>query len=215
MVVGAILTPSQTDYLVFRVLLASLGLFIIIFGRAAKIPGILLAVYAFAISFPLAIARFADYAYSRLSIVPMMGLMSFLGYPMQNQQQLVHFNSKTGESITVAITTGCAGPATMGVFIAIFVLMMLDMPLPPKKAVGLFLFGAIGTWFQNFIRLTFLLFIGYYLGKEALETAHFWTIYILFPLWYLLFAYLYFRQVRRPIETKGGQEPEYRPAAGT
>jgi glycosyltransferase involved in cell wall biosynthesis len=80
----------------------------------------------------------------------------------------------------------------MGVFIAIFALMMLDISLPPRKAGYVFIFGVAGTWVQSFIRLIILLLVGYYRGKAALRTAHFWTIYILFPLWYLIFIYVYF-----------------------
>jgi len=196
-VAAAVLMPSSQDYLVFQVLLASLGVFVILFGRGAKIPSILVAIYGFAISFPLAIQRFAENAYSQTAIVPVVGLMNILGYPLQNQGQWVHFTSSGGEPISVVITSGCAGPATMGVFIALFALMMLDMPVPPKKAVWLFLFGVVGTWFQSFIRLIILMLVGYHWGEAALWTAHSWTIYILFPLWYLLFAYIYFRQAGR------------------
>jgi len=175
MVVVAIIMPSSRDFLVFQVLLASLGIFTIIFRKAAIIPTILLAVYCFAISFPLLIERFAEHAYSKVALVPTMGSMTLLGYPLQNQGQWVHFTSATSEPIRVAITAGCAGPATMGVFIALFALMMLDMPLGPKKAAGLFLFGVAGTWVQSFIRLIVLLLIGYHLGEDALWTAHFWV----------------------------------------
>jgi len=208
LVAGAVLMPSSQDYLVFQVLLASLGVFVILFGRGAKIPSVLLAIYGFAISFPLAVERFAEDAYSRTAIAPLMGLMTTLGYPLQGEGQWVHFTSTGGEPISVAITAGCAGPATMGVFIALFALMTLDMPLPPKKAWGMFLFGAVGTWFQSFIRLVILMLMGYYLGEDALWTTHFWTIYILFPLWYLIFAYIYFRQVGRPPGAEEKQEPE-------
>ncbi len=215
MVVGTILMPPSSDYSLFWVLLMSLGIFIIIFGKAAKVPSILLAIYGFTIYFPLAIERFAQYVYSRITIVPMVGLMTTLGYPIQNEGQWVHFTSDTGESITVAIDAGCAGPATMGVFIALFALMMLDMPLSPKKAAGLFLFGMVGTWFQNFIRLIILLLLGFYLGKDALWTAHLWAVYILFPPWYFLFAYIYFRQVRRPLEVREKQKFEHTLVRGT
>ena len=209
LIAGAVLIPSSRDYLVFSVLLASLGVFVIFFGRGAKIPSILLAIYGFSVSFPLAIQRFAEKAYSGAIIAPMMWVTTSLGYPLQTEGQWVHFTSTGGESISVAITTGCAGPATMGVFIALFALMMLDRPLPPKKAAWLFLFGAVGTWFQNFIRLVFVILLGYYLGENALWTGHFWSIYILFPLWYLLFAYIYFRQVRRLPRVRGRQELKY------
>ena len=196
LVAGAVLIPSSPDFLVFQVLLASLGVFIIFFGRGAKIPSILLAIYGFAISFPLMIARFAEAAYSQTAITPLMGIMTTLGYQIENQGQWIYFISTSGESISAVITAACAGPATMGVFIALFALMMLDMPLPPRKAVPLFLLGIAGTWFQSLVRLIILILMGYYLGEDALWAAHSWSIYILFPVWYLLFAYIYFRQAR-------------------
>ena len=197
LVLTAIFMPSFRAYLVFQVLLASLGVFVIFFGRGAKIPSILFTIYGFAITFPLAILRFAENAYSQTAITPAMGVMTSLGYPMQWQGQNVQFISYGGEPISVAVTIACAGPATMGVFIALFALMMLDMPLVPQKALWLFGFGVIGTWFQNFIRLVILMLVGYYWGEDAMWTAHFWTTFILFPLWYLLFAYIYFRQSGR------------------
>ena len=196
LVAGAVLIPPSPDFTVFQVLLASLGVFVIFFGKGARIPSILLTIYGFAISFPLMIARFAEAAYSQTAITPLMGIMTTLGYQIENQGQWVHFISTSGEPISAVITAACAGPATMGVFIAIFALMMLDIPLPPRKAVRLFLFGVVGTWFQSLIRLIILILLGYHLGEDALWTAHSWSIYILFPLWYLLFAYIYFRQAR-------------------
>lgn len=194
LVAGAILLPSSQDFLVFQVLLASLGVFVIVFGRAAKIPSILLAIYGFAISFPLIIERFAQLPYSMSEIKPLVWILTSLGYPLESQGQWIHLTSSSSEPITVAITAACAGPATMGVFLAIFALMMLDIPLPSRKAAWLFLFGMVGTWFQSFMRLVILMLVGYYWGEDAMWTAHFWTIYILFPLWYLLFVYIYFRQ---------------------
>jgi len=214
LVVIAVLMRASQEYLVFQVLLASLGVFLILFGKAAKIPFILLAIYGFAITFPLVIGQYADKAYSQTSIVPVMGLISALDFPFLSQGQLVHFTTVGGESIRVAITSACAGPATMGVFIAIFALMMLDTPLPPRKASAVFLFGVAGTWLQSIIRLLIVLLVGYYKGEDALWTAHFWTIYGLFPLWYLLFAFVYFRQVGKPPELGGQRELKHAPAAG-
>ncbi len=194
LVAGAILMPSSRDFLVFQVLLASLGVFVIFFGRAAKIPSILLGIYSLPISFPLLINKFAQLPYSIIAIKPLMWILTSLGYPFQNQGQLIYFTSASGEPISVAIIAACMGPATMGVFLAIFALMMLDTPLPPKKAAWLFLFGVAGTWFQSFIRLIFLLLVGYHWGADALWADHSWITYVLFPLWYLLFAYIYFRQ---------------------
>ncbi len=194
LVAGAILLPVSQDFLVSQVLLASLGVFVIVFGKAAKIPSILLGIYGFTISFPLIIERFAQLPYSMSEIKPLMWILASLGHSFQNQGQWIYFTSSSSEPISVAITAACAGPATMGVFLAIFALMMLDIPLPPGKAAWLFLFGVVGTWFQSFARLVILMLVGYHWGEDAMWTAHFWTIYILFPLWYLFFVYIYFRQ---------------------
>ena len=209
LVAGAILIPSSQNYLVFQVLLASLGVFIAIFGKAAKIPSILLGIYGFGISFPLIIERFAEIPYSIGALKPLMWILTGLGYPFQNDGVWVNFTSVSGEPVSVAIISACGGPVTMGVFLSIFALMMLDMPLPPKKATWIFLFGVVGTWFQAIIRLIILMLVGYYWGRDTLFWVHSWTIYVVFPLWYLLFVYVYFRQVKRPPEARGKQELRY------
>ncbi|MFC1973915.1 exosortase/archaeosortase family protein [Chloroflexota bacterium] len=196
LIVAAVLMPSSLDFLIFQSLLASLGTFVVLFGRAAKIPLIILVIYGLAISFPLFIQEFAEGVYARAAIVPLVWLLTAFGLPMESQGLLIHLTSSGGEPITAAVTAACAGPVTMGVFIALFALMMLDIPLPPKRAAVLFLLGALGTWFQSFLRLIILMLVGYFWGEDALWTAHRYSVYILFPLWYLFFAYIYFRQVR-------------------
>jgi len=202
LVAGAIFIPSTQDFLVFQVLLASLGVFVILFGRAAKIPTVLLGIYGFVISFPLTVDRFAKLPYTMSVIKPLMWTIERLGHTIESQGQWIHFTSYTGESISALVTTACAGPVTMALFLAIFTLMMFDMPLPPKKAGWLLLLGVAGTWVQSVVRLTIVLLIGYYWGEEAIWTAHFWTIYIMFPLWYLLFAYIYFKQTKRSLQIR-------------
>jgi exosortase/archaeosortase family protein len=195
LVVGAILMPSSWGFLIFRVLLASLGVFVIFFGWGAKIPAIVVGIYGFATSFPLVIHRFAELPYSMSTIKPLVWVLTNIGFVIENQRQWLHLITSSGESISVMVTAACAGPATIGVFLAIFALMMLDIPLQPKKAGYMFLLGIGGTWLLSIIRLIILMLAGYYMGEQALWTTHSWSIYILFPLWYLLFAYVYFRQV--------------------
>lgn len=193
---GAVLMPAIPEYLVFRVLLQSLGIFVAFFGRAARIPAIILGVYAFAVSFPLAVEAFFADGYARTVLVPLLGIMERIGLPVQSQGAWISMESVNGDPIRALVTVACAGPVTMGVFIALFTLMTLDRPLPPKKALGMFLFGVAGTWFQSLLRLVILLVAAYFFGNSGLWTAHYWTIYILFPLWYLAFAFIYFRRLR-------------------
>jgi exosortase/archaeosortase family protein len=191
---GAILIPPSQDFLVFQVLLASLGVFVILFGWGARIPSTLISIYGFAVSFPLIIRRFAELPYSTSAIKPLVWVLTSLGYVFENQGQWIHFTSFTGEPISVSVTSACAGPTTMGVFLAIFALMMLDIPLRPRKAVYMFLFGVVGTWLQSIIRLIILMLVAYHFGEDAMWTTHSWSPYVLFPLWYLFYAYVYFRQ---------------------
>ena len=188
----SLLIPAIDDLLVFQLLLAWLAVFIILFGKGMLIPAIMLVIYGFSISFPLLVNRFAELPYSQTIILPAMWILTMLGYPLESQGQWIAFVSATGEQIGVLVNAACAGPATMGLFIALFALMMLDRPLPARKACYVFSFGIVGTWVQSLVRLIILLLVGYYYGEAALWTAHFWTIYILFPLWYLIFLYVYF-----------------------
>ncbi|CAD6493153.1 MAG: Transmembrane exosortase (Exosortase_EpsH) [Candidatus Argoarchaeum ethanivorans] len=188
----SLLMPAVWVFPVFQLLLAWLAIFIIFFGKGMLIQSILLGIYGFSISFPLIVEKFAELPYSKTIISPATWILTLSGYPLESHGQLISFLSSTGEPISVLVTSACAGPATMGVFIAIFALMMLDTPLPRGKAGYVFIFGIVGTWVQSFIRLIILLLVGYYRGEAALWTAHSWTIYILFPLWYIIFLYVYF-----------------------
>jgi exosortase/archaeosortase family protein len=192
LIIVSLLIPAIDDLFVFQLLLAWLAVFIILFGKGMLIPGIMLVIYGFSISFPLLINRFAEFPYSQTIILPAMWILTMIGYPLECQGQWITFVSATGEQIGVLVNAACAGPATMGLFIALFALMMLDRPLPARKACYVFSFGIVGTWVQSLVRLIILLLVGYYYGEAALWTAHFWTIYLLFPLWYLIFLYVYF-----------------------
>lgn len=187
--------PTSLDLVVLQGLLVSLGALFAVFGRLVRAPTIALGVYGFAVLFPIVVERFVADSYASVATGPLLALLEMLGYPIASQGGWIQIPSLSGPTIQVVVTADCAGPATMAVFVALFALMMLDLPLPPRRAIGLFLFGIAGTWLQSFLRLVFLLLTGYYLGETALWTLHSYSIYVVFPLWYLTFAWLYFRQV--------------------
>ena len=116
-----------------------------------------------------------------------------LGLPVTSRGVVLQFDSLTGDAISTTISAVCAGYATIGVFIALFALMMLDIRLPLRRAWYVFLLGLVGTWLQNIIRIVVSVAAGYYWGMGALETMHYSIAYVIFPLWYALFAYIYFR----------------------
>lgn len=129
----------------------------------------------------------------------MTAITGVLGLEIIEHGTILRFNSLTGEAITTVVTPGCAGFATIGAFVALFSLMMLDIRLPLKKAWYVFLTGLAGTWLQNIIRILLAIIAGYIWGARALATVHHHIAYIIFPLWYALFAYIYLRQTGRKL----------------
>ena len=135
------------------------------------------------------------------------GITRMFGLLITNDGVVIHLNSPSGNAISTTIVPGCAGWATIGVFMALFALMMLDIRLPLKKAWYIFLIGLAGTWLQNLFRVVLSVVAGYYWGWGALEAMHYNAAYVIFPIWYALFAYIYLRQAgwgRAPIAEKSG-----------
>jgi len=190
----SIFLPRSDYFLVFLMLLSWLGIFTIVFNRASIIPTILLAIYGFSLVFPIFAIRWLGEPAAILVTNTVIAITRILGLPITSQGQVLHFTSVTGDVIATAVTPGCAGFTTIGVFIALFTLMMLDIRLPLRKAWWIFLVGLVGTWLQNIIRIVVAVATGYYWELGALEAIHFNIVYVIFPLWYALFAFIYLKQ---------------------
>ncbi len=190
----SVLLPRSDDFLVFLMLLGWLGVFAIVFAGACIIPSILLAIYGFSVVFPILMIRWLGEPSARLTTNTVAAITRMVGLPVTSEGIVLHCTSLTGDVISTAIVPGCVGYATIGVFIALFALMMLDIRLPLKKAWYIFLIGLAGTWLQNIIRIVVAVTAGYYWGVGALEAMHYNIAYVIFPLWYALFAYIYLRQ---------------------
>lgn len=193
----AFVIPLSTDFFLLRLLVAWVGLFAVCFGQAALIPLILLATYAFTIYFPILVDNYLAVGFISTAVAPVAWLVRLSGLHIVSGSQTFQFSLPSGLPIVVQVASACAGPTTMAVFVVIFTLMMLDLPLPWPRAVQVFLLGVVGTWLQNVIRIVIILGCGYFWGYNALETAHYWTVYVMFPLWYLLFVSIYFRCVKK------------------
>jgi len=189
----SIFLPGSDNFLVFLMLLGWLGIFTIVFTGACTIPSILLAIYGFSLVFPVFMTRWLGEPSAILVTNTVTAITRIAGLPITSQGMVLYFTSITGDAISTTVSAACAGYATIGVFIALFALMMLDIRLPLRKAWYIFLFGLAGTWLQNIIRIVVSVAAGYYWGLDALETMHYGIAYVIFPLWYALFAYIYFR----------------------
>lgn len=189
--------PRSEDSLVFLMLLGWLGVFTIIFNKASIMPSILLAIYGFSVVFPIVIDTLVGEAAAIANTNVVIAIFNMVGLPITHEGTALTFNSANGDTIRTVITPACAGYTTIGVFLALFTLMMLDIRMPLKRAWYVFSFGLIGTWLQNIARIVITVVAGYYWGYEALESTHYNISYIIFPLWYALFAYIYLRLARR------------------
>ena len=193
----SIFLPRRDDFLVFLMLLGVLGVFTVTFSRAVVIPAILLAIYGFSVAFPIVMMTWVGEPSAIVVTNTEIAITRMLGLPVASQGVVLQFDSLTGEAIRTTVSPGCAGYASIGVFIALFSLMMLDIRLPLKRVWYVFLLGLAGTWLQNILRITISVAAGYYWGREAMSAMHYNLAYIIFPLWYALFAYIYLRQAGR------------------
>lgn len=196
LIAAAVSLPANQYFMILKPAFALTGAFAVVFDKASKYPLLTLAIYIVSTSFPVLVMLCAEDGYARSAVSTVKVITGLLGIPLTVDGCLISFLTSAGHSMTVAVTAACAGPYTMGVFLGIFALMYLDMPIPAKSAVIIFIFGVAGTWMQSIVRILILLEAGIRFGENVLWTAHFWTIYLLFPVWYLIFAMVYFRQAR-------------------
>jgi len=186
--------PRSDSFLVFLMLLGYLGIFTTIFGRASVIPLILLSIYGFSIAFPILMLRVIGEPSAKLVTSTVTPLLNLFGLPVTSEGQVLNLVSVTGDSLSTAIRPECAAFTTLGVFIALFALMVLDIRLSWKKVWWLFFLGLVGTWLQNIVRIVVSVAAGYLWGKDALLAMHYNAAYVIFPLWFALFSFIYLKQ---------------------
>lgn len=197
LLVAVLLVPSASPFsTAFRILAAVLALFAVPFGRAAIIPALIVAIYGFTLVFPLLLTPLAEGPWGQTTLTMVVVFSRLIGLPLSNQGALVSVEGPSGETISSLVSSECAGQITMGLFLALFALMMIDIPLPWRRALVLLLLGILGTTLQNLIRIEAILIASHQWGWLGFNMGHRYSAWITFPLWYALFAYLYFRVYR-------------------
>jgi hypothetical protein len=155
------LPANAPEFEIFRLLLALTGLAFIFFGEAASLPALLLCIFGFGISFPKLVDAYVGMAYAQFSTKIAYNIGSIF-IPAIQGDAVISMMTLSGERLLMIINAACSGSASMSVFLVIFMLMSLDLPLPNRKWAFLLLFGIIGTFLQNIVRLVLLMFVGYY-----------------------------------------------------
>jgi|GEM_PF-2558513 len=193
----SIFIPQNIDlpYNLFKILLGYIGIYFLLTGKSALLPLYLLTIYGFSIAFPELTEHLNSDTFQHIIAWITVKISSvFISVSLLNNT--IEINSLTNENIVIIINAACTGVAALALFVAIFALMNLDMPLPKQDAAVFFFIGLAGTFIQNIVRLVALVFTGYYFGTQTLVNAHAVLGYIIFGIYYLLFAYLYLRKVR-------------------
>jgi exosortase/archaeosortase family protein len=193
---------AELSLLALGVLLVFLGLYISLFGLASHIPGVLVGVYAFSVLFPRVFTAYLEAPYSLTTVKTVASVVGLMGYPISAQGDLISFTSVTGERLGSQIGAPSSGIASITIFVALFALMHLDFRPPWRMALYLFLFGILGTTLQNILRLVLIILAGYHFGYEAMAMVHDYAGYVLFPLWYMAFVYIYMSFQPRNIKNK-------------
>ena len=194
-IISMLLPANEPPIQILAILLLWVGIFTAMFGRAALIPIVLVGIYSFALLFPLILSGSGDIFPMVTTIVLVSLIQPFI--PLGNQDQTIHFLDIAGGNQYYFIDAGCSGSASLAIFFSLFFLMMLDTPIKWRNTVYMLIFGIAGTSLQNIMRLVVLVFAGYWYGNDALWTAHAYAGYILFPVWFTFFAYVYLKQAKR------------------
>jgi exosortase/archaeosortase family protein len=101
----------------------------------------------------------------------------------------------------VVVTPACSGLESSAVFLAAFVLMLIDLgrKATKKKLVTIFVLGVTSIFFANMLRIAFLGYVAYAFGYDALSVDHTYSGPIIFLSLIGLFWWLSLRWImKRP-----------------
>lgn len=190
----SLLMPLSTNpvFVLFKFLLTFVGLFFVFFGAAAYLPSLLLFVYGFSVSFPILLNEFFGTQYSLIT-TSLVAHTTGLFYPVDFNGQTISTISSSGVQSMIYIDAECSGSASLAIFLTVFALMMIDIKPRNDRILPLFLFGIIGTSLQNILRLVVLLATNYHFGSDSMWLMHSYAGYILFPVWFAIFIYVYLK----------------------
>lgn len=172
--------------------------FTLFFGKASKIPLLLLGLFGIAVGFPVLLQNTLATPFARATAILCVSTLQLFRLPVTLEGVTVTVNSLLGSSIAAQVDTRCAGSDSLAIFLAIFGLMIIDRKPQNKALLGLFILGVVGTYLQNFVRLLLLFAAGYYYGANALWAVHDYAAYILFPVWFLGFSVIYLKYAKKP-----------------
>ncbi len=206
--VVALLMPlsGEPGFILFNSILLFTGMFMVFFGAAGHLPSLLVFVYGFSVSFPkiFAGAIGTQYALITTSIVAYIASMV---YPLSFEGQWINLTDAAGSVSSVFIDIGCSGSVSLAIFLTVFALMLIDARPRKDRILPLFLFGILGTSVQNILRLVLLVATNYHFGSVAMRKMHDYAGYVLFPVWLIIFIYVYLKAGAGKQQTADTDDP--------
>jgi exosortase/archaeosortase family protein len=192
--VMALLMPvsDEPGFILFNIILLFTGMFMIFFGAAAYLPSLLVFVYGFSVSFPKIFAGAIGTQYALITTRIVTYIASMV-YPLSFEGQWISLTDAAGSSSSVFIDVACSGSASLAIFLTVFALMLIDVRPGNDRIFPLFLFGILGTSVQNILRLVLLVATNYHFGSVAMWKMHDYAGYVLFPVWFMIFIYVYLK----------------------
>jgi len=108
------------------------------------------------------------------------------------------FMSVTGEQITLTIVSDCTGIMSLGTFTIAALIVLFSFPVAITwRSMGWLIFGYLGTYAANILRIILISLSGYYFGPVGvMEHVHVNIGWIVFSIWMVIFWYYFFtRQI--------------------
>lgn len=121
-------------------------------------------------------------------------ILNLTGVVVQSNDNLISFISTTGDTITLAVVSDCAGIWSLGTFTAATAIVLWSFPEGrTRKGMAYIAVGYLGTYAANIIRVTVIAYFGYLFGPAGvIEEAHIHVGWIIFTIWMILFWYVFF-----------------------
>jgi archaeosortase C (PEF-CTERM variant) len=146
-----------------------------------------------------------------LLAVPMIGLLNLFGLEAHATGPLIEYELQAGGYGAVFIATSCAGIYSMSIFISAFIaFVFIEYNKFDRYVTGFLGLGVALAWFANILRMTIIVMVGSYYGREALLWTHKYLGEIIFIAWTAVFWMILFKYMPEPEEKDEGH---YRPVS--
>jgi archaeosortase C (PEF-CTERM variant) len=182
------------------------------YGKERDFALIFAAIFAITMVLPMGIYRIITnttdlpewFVYYLLAL-PTSIIVNLTGAHSYVDGKTISFDMVHGSSSGLVISTGCAGLDSLFLFISGFIAFMLienarlTRPITASLVIGIFT-----AYFANLLRMTIIVFVGVWYGKDAMLATHENAGSIIFLGWIALFWFLMYRFVLKPARGKGG-----------